>query len=278
MGRSNQRRRALLAQHPSCCFCGVAPTEEPDHVPPKAAFFAREWPEEFEFPSCALCNRGTRLTDQYFSWHVRMFGWDDEQRAQDERNTSSLLTGIRNNQPHLLPGSMPCSKEWSLLTKHNLWGTDTRLVRLPREVIGELEKMYRKMAVAFYYRHTGCILPSSAAVSATVDWNARLRPIEHAISLFKNFPRAVKPMRNGRDFLGQFIYSWDVSADGSLFGFAAKFSSAALGMAVCYLKPEDIPAEERTRVKLFRPNGNAQPESSQTFPPAAPAPPSLPPR
>ncbi|MEQ1707463.1 MAG: hypothetical protein ABL864_03940 [Terricaulis sp.] len=185
-----------------------------------------------------------------------MFGWDDEQQAQDERNTANLLTGIRNNQRHLLPRPMQQSKEWSLLTKHSLWGADMRFVRLSDEVISEIEKMYRKMAVAFYYRHTSRIVPGSAAISATVEWNARLRPIEDAVSLFKIFPRAVKPIRNGRDFLGQFIYSWDISDDGKLFGFAAKFSRAALGMAVCYLKPEEIPAEERAQAKLFRPNGD----------------------
>ena len=255
MGAAKNRRAAFLKRHPLCCFCGVSPAEEPDHVPPRAAFFERQWPEGFEFPSCAGCNRATRLTDQYFAWHVRTYGWTDEQRAQDERHTANLLDGIRNNQAHRFPRSMQQSKEWSLLTKHGLWGADVRLVSLPNQAIGELEKMYRKMAVAFYYRHTGCVLPSTAAVSASIDWNARLRPIEHAVSLFRMFPRLEKPTRNRQDFLGQFIYSWDVSADGALFGFAAKFSNAALGMAACYLKPEQVPVEDRARLKLFCPNG-----------------------
>jgi hypothetical protein len=252
MGQAKRRKAAFLAAHPKCCFCGgLHPSEEPDHVPPKAAFHSRVWPEDFEFPSCAACNRRTRLTDQYFSWHVRMFGWSDNERDSDERNTKNLQEGIANNQPHLLPRIPDYFDEARFRQSHGILTDEVRGVLVPRAAIDNLEKMYRKMAIAFCYRHTNKIVPPEAAVWAHVDWSVRFAPIERVIEVMKVPTKVARPMRRRKDFLGQFIYTWDTDAAGTMFAFAAKFSSAILGLAGCFLRPSDLTKEEKSEMNLF---------------------------
>jgi hypothetical protein len=62
-GKLNKRQR-FLADHPFCCFCGgtVAATTT-DHVPNKAFFVNRDWPEGYEFPACSNCQGNSRVSE-----------------------------------------------------------------------------------------------------------------------------------------------------------------------------------------------------------------------
>jgi len=56
MGQARRRRAALdrfLAEDPVCCFCGGSRAAETgDHVPGRAIFLERKWPEGYLFPAC----------------------------------------------------------------------------------------------------------------------------------------------------------------------------------------------------------------------------------
>src|SRR4051794_40646259 len=50
-------REQFLKDHPLCCFCGGATTATTeDHVPSRALFRDRQWPEGYVFPACQKCN------------------------------------------------------------------------------------------------------------------------------------------------------------------------------------------------------------------------------
>jgi hypothetical protein len=55
MGAATRHRRAFLAKHRYCAFCGGHATATTvEHCPPRALFQDRRWPESFEFPCCLL--------------------------------------------------------------------------------------------------------------------------------------------------------------------------------------------------------------------------------
>src|ERR1700678_3270769 len=58
------KQKRFLADHPFCCFCGgTVASATIDHVPNKAFFANRDWPEGYEFPSCWNCQRGSRVSE-----------------------------------------------------------------------------------------------------------------------------------------------------------------------------------------------------------------------
>jgi 5-methylcytosine-specific restriction endonuclease McrA len=70
MGETRRREAAeqiskerFLADNPLCLYCG-RPSEEPDHVPPRAYFHNRQWADGYWFPACASCNRATSQSEQ----------------------------------------------------------------------------------------------------------------------------------------------------------------------------------------------------------------------
>jgi len=243
-----ERRRSIKtfkAEHPFCCFCGgKKETATRDHVPPKAAFFGKVWPEGFEFPACEECNSRTRLEDQYFAWHLRLFGWDPADLEADQGNTDRLSHGIRNNQPGLLPISPAKLDEIAWLTKNRLLGQDYRAVRIKRECVAAIEATYRKIAAALYYKHVGRPAPEGSAFGSKIKLNLILEDVSTLIQIMRIARFAAVPKRGGEDFKGQFIYSHDYNPHEGLFAVAAKFGSAVVGVATCAERPDDLSLEE----------------------------------
>lgn len=64
MGQKAARRARFFAEHPYCIFCGGGvPATTIEHCPPRGMFRERAWPDGFEFPACAACNKGSSDAD-----------------------------------------------------------------------------------------------------------------------------------------------------------------------------------------------------------------------
>ena len=106
MGAKSQHRRAFLSRHPKCCFCGGhRPAEEVDHVPSRVLFKDRHWPEGYEFPACARCNRATRLDEQVIAMLslIHPDGHSPEERAEVQER----IRAVAHNHPALLEEMKP---------------------------------------------------------------------------------------------------------------------------------------------------------------------------
>jgi hypothetical protein len=111
MSQGASRKARFLKEHPLCCFCGGTRTATTlDHVPPKACFPLGFWPEEFEFPSCNLCNNGTSKRDTIFGFYSMLLDFNEDNRTHaDRERLEKLRDEIARRYPDALPD--PASRE-----------------------------------------------------------------------------------------------------------------------------------------------------------------------
>lgn len=239
----------FLERHPVCCFCGDAASQE-DHVPPKALFARREWPEGFVFPACAACNQGSRQIDQVVSMLARV-GIADEN--PDVAEFQKLYTGVKNNVPQAQPIIEDETEEskrlfeelQSKLPRSGRLPSDTPIVAIDADVFRELDVIFRKLFCALHYKHIG----TTAAFDASIFRLCTTNQILDADDPFEwmQFPQiqnAARIERNGRSLSDQFDYNWGVEA-GRIFGVTFHMRNTIFGVLVGPLPPE--------RVAEFRP-------------------------
>ena len=102
MGASKAKAVRFFAKHPFCCFCGgkVAATTI-DHVPNRACFLGRAFPDDFEFPACNDCQNASRKNEMAFSFAVQMMEHDPAN--QDPGSWQKAIAGLANNFREALP-------------------------------------------------------------------------------------------------------------------------------------------------------------------------------
>jgi hypothetical protein len=76
------KKKRFMQTNPFCCFCGgTAPSTTIDHVPPKACFPDGYWPDNFEFPACDACNRGSKKDDALAGFYTQQLGFNEANRT-----------------------------------------------------------------------------------------------------------------------------------------------------------------------------------------------------
>jgi hypothetical protein len=104
--RKKDRHRRILAENPSCYFCGgVRQSTEIDHVPPQACFPKKYVPEGFEFAACKECNEGTAKEDLIFGFYSMLLDFDESKIGREDRveRLGKHRQAIINNYPDALP-------------------------------------------------------------------------------------------------------------------------------------------------------------------------------
>ena len=111
MGQKKKRRLEFFRKHPFCCFCGghEQATEE-DHVPARAIFDERKWPEGYNFPACVSCNRLTREDEKVAAFLSRIhFGNDLNPTQQSE--LKKCMDAINSAYPEAYRSMVPSSNQ-----------------------------------------------------------------------------------------------------------------------------------------------------------------------
>ena len=100
MGMSKLRRAQFFSAHPWCCFCGgSAPATTEDHIPGRAIFDSRNWPEGYSFPACGACNGLTRFDEVIITMLSRIRSRGDFTTDQQDVEMRRAMDGVRNNFP-----------------------------------------------------------------------------------------------------------------------------------------------------------------------------------
>jgi hypothetical protein len=95
--RKLTKNQRFLADHPYCCFCGgTVAAMTADHVPNRAFFVNRDWPEGYEFPSCSDCQVGSRVSELVCAAVMRAAPAPNE-FVVDE--VARLFRGFSHNDP-----------------------------------------------------------------------------------------------------------------------------------------------------------------------------------
>jgi hypothetical protein len=264
VGQKKRKLQVFIEKHPICCFCGRSQTQTIDHVPNRACFIGREYPEEFEFPACEFCNAATRQADHVFGFYVRCLDQDASTYRQDE--FQRLISGMKNNYPSALPNAGLTANQVRRGLRHRgdvvskgMLLSDIPMVAVPAEFDGYASTSAAKLTRALYYREIGSIIPASHLVMTRwFDFAAPKAP--EAIAAFAAiFSSLTVGRRTNTDIGLQFLYRWGASADGDVFGFIAQFSRAIfiLGVAASAGATDIGKLRESQNWRLDRASGGA---------------------
>lgn len=185
MGSSKKLKERFLGENPICCFCGgTAQAVELDHIPSRAIFLDRQWPEGFEFPACIECNRETRYDEEIVAFISRLYPDSTEERQKKE--FVKLCTSINKYRPEIIDemnGSAAAKKRAA--KKYNIELEEGKTTKdLPFVTIGPLvndavSNFSRKLVLALYYKHAGEVMPSGAGIA--IRWFSNIEIVHDAI-------------------------------------------------------------------------------------------------
>lgn len=224
------RRREFFMRHPFCCFCGGSrASEETDHVPSRVLFRNRQWPEGFEFPACALCNRATALDEQVVA--MLAFVCNSAAGQATPVEVEERIRGVANNHPAVLKEMEPtiaqlrgAARRYGIQPQIGRTHADLPLLSVRGPLVNAaIDNFARKLACALFYKHAERIVPSRALIA--VRWYSNLQiesdqlPRELA-DLLVGLPRLQRASTNLQD---QFFYRWAVTDTKAMAAFLCFF-------------------------------------------------------
>ncbi|ALO44889.1 hypothetical protein [Pseudohongiella spirulinae] len=222
MGSKKQKREKFLAEHPICCFCGGgSEAEEPDHIPSRAIFDDRQWPEGFEFPACVRCNRATRYDEEIVAFISRLYPDPaGAKRTEDFKKICETLERYRPDVMEEIRGTAnqkkKALKENNIALEPGQAAGNAPLIRVGPLVNEAVTNFSRKLILALYYQQTGTILNHDAGIA--IRWFSNLEvaqgklPAELA-QYIRGYPDIVRCNTSLKD---QFSYGYTFSDCGRL--------------------------------------------------------------
>jgi hypothetical protein len=171
MGSKKAKKLKFLHDHPTCCFCGgLTKSEEPDHIPSRALFDDRQWPEGFEFPACIRCNRVTRYDEEIVSFISRLY--PDPVGAKRTGEFQKICASINKYRPAVMEEVQGTSNQKKRALKENGFvlepgqaAGNAPFIHIGPLVNASVTNFARKLILALYYKHTGKILSHNAGIA-----------------------------------------------------------------------------------------------------------------
>ncbi len=191
MTRKPSKKTRFLEQHPFCCFCGGGTgSEEIDHLPSRACFDNRHFPDGFEFPACRACNASTKDDEQVVALLSRAASRPDAAAIPHE--IGRYVAGVANNSPSVFEAvARECGK-----------ANDGQAALLGPETDEAFVRVLTRWAKAFHYRETGVIVPVNSHLFVTYFTNANMQHVP--AGALRGRRHELK--RNGKDIGNQFAY------------------------------------------------------------------------
>ena len=189
--RANKRIR-FHEQHPLCCFCGGGTaSEEIDHLPSRACFDNRDYPDGFEFPSCRNCNISTKDDEQVVALFSRMLANPAAPAVPNE--IRRYVAGVANNNADVI------AEIGRAITR---LGENHHVLEIGDAAHQAFTNVLTRWSKAFHYRETGVIVPADGRIHVQYFTNANARYIPpEALE-----GRLHRLRRNGRNIGDQFAY------------------------------------------------------------------------
>lgn len=233
----------FIANHPRCCFCGARrATQERDHVPPRALFEKKIWPEGYTFPACEECNRGSRLIDQLAAFLARL----SISTETDHEEFEKYHAGIKNNAPYAIPivatNSIEAKKllrQFGIIKPDDMFAMEVPVAAIEASTFDQLDHLFWKIFCALFYKHTEQIFPPDSVICRVCTTN-QIFNSEDPFSwmrhpLIQNQPTLA---RAGRLLKDQFDYFWGTS--GNSFAISFHLRMSIFGVMMGPLSSDDI--------------------------------------
>lgn len=217
MSKSKARKLQFFNNHPFCCFCGgaeAATTE--DHIPGRAIFENRVWPEGYVFPACQKCN--AESSDDEIV--VSIIGTISENHKKTDTQTKEFKRRIANfarQRPDLYQSLkfLSRSSEIQKFKQNNIpaWNPNTNLQRkmvlMPKEMMEMTSNFGIKLGKALHYLHSGKIVPQAAIIKSKAFTNAEITKLDEDFTEKINLiPHAPGIVRSTKPLNDQFAYKY----------------------------------------------------------------------
>lgn len=167
------------------------PSIEIDHLPSRACFDRRNYPDGFEFPTCRACNASTSDDEQVVALFSRMLSNPDAAAVLDE--IGRYMSGVANNNIDVFA---------EMGRAHGRLGENHHLLELGDATDDAFMRVLTRWAKAFHYKETSIIVPTDGRIHVTYFTNANIGHIPPG-SLEG---RVHELHRNGKNIGDQFAY------------------------------------------------------------------------
>lgn len=254
MGSSKRLKEKFLQAHPICCFCGgERPAEEPDHIPSRAMFLNRQWPEGFEFPACVECNRETRYDEEIVAFLSRVY--PDSTGEQQTKEFTKLCASINKYRPDIIEEmnasateKKRAAKKYNIQLKEGQTTKDLPFVSIGPLVNDAMSNFSRKLVLALYYKHAGEILPPGAGIA--IRWFSNIEIANDALPQELQQYLAGYPdiTRCNTDLREQFHYGFTFSECRRLSIFLAFFRNSMAILGAVNLDSQKFDLPEMTKI------------------------------
>jgi hypothetical protein len=213
-----------------CIFCGgEEPATTEDHVPAKAFFEDRKWPEGFVFPACKPCNDATRPDEQLIAFLAPL--GDPEFDPEKNQVWKNLMTGIRNNHREVYSGLMMSTKEkrralreYRGFRSHGLAIKDHPLVKIPGEPMNRAaRRVGYKIGAALYFKNTNRALPERGACYVYFKTNIEMMTSGIEPEILELVPFRERLVREKRVLDGQVMIKVNHTEDGMAGAYLIRF-------------------------------------------------------
>jgi len=213
-----------------------------DHVPGRVCFPERAYPETFEFPACAICQNATRLDELAFGFFVRMF--DRNPENFDGAAVQKLITGMKNNLPHLLPNPHHNTRYKRTALKGMGFDfplgqpiSDAPVVSLDPRAHEPILKYAGKIALALYYREQARIAPSEHYLWTYWEQTSTPRGAKRLQSFLDITPGLTVGTRSNLNFGDRFQYRVNKSGSPDVIATLVSFGKG-LSVATLIVEPD----------------------------------------
>lgn len=233
-------RDAFFARHPRCCFCGGSTKATTiDHIPARAIWEERLWPEGYEFPACGKCNAITRIDELIINMLSRVY--PDPVTPAGERELQRAIEGVGNNVPGLLSAMQASARQLRKAEQDGLVSREQgeSLSDLPILSLNDprihmaVERYAIKLGCALHYLHCSKIVPPDGSIASRWFSNSDLLQGKLPEATFQ-VAKGIPSLRRGkRDLSDQFSYVFAVSNDTRLGFYLVRFrQSFAIAVAL----------------------------------------------
>jgi hypothetical protein len=252
MGTSKTFHDAFLAENPLCCFCGgQAKATTIDHVPPRALFRGRKWPEGYIFPACHDCNNATRRDELLVGMLARIF--PDAEAPEHKAELHKHMAAVNAKFPGLLASMrIPRAQERRLLRERTapsgkppsglLSITDPRFEQA-------IHQFGTKLMLALFYRHTQVIIPRSGGIPFRWFSNAQnldeMLPRDTLAPLLGGFADLKRESTSLKD---QFFYRYAIADTKNAAAFLAFFNQAIVMLGFVFPDISKVKVPENATV------------------------------
>lgn len=246
------KRQRFFETHPTCCFCGGEQAAvQIDHIPARHLFRNRNWPEGYEFPACADCNKASSIDELVMGWIVRIQLSD--LTPEDEAEMSAALEKLHARRPEWVAQMKEFSRVETrrALREHGLSGLnrgrdEVYMVSVPEPFADAMNRYGAKLGRALYYRHTGRIIPEGGHVSVKALTNTQFMSAKFPRERFRLLDVVPAVSRGKRDLSDQFAYRYAAPSDSLGAAFLVQFREST---AMLILVNESREAYEAARAR-----------------------------